>query len=209
MRDDAAFWNAIAPRYAQDPIKDMASYTYTLERTRSFLNFGSRVLEVGCGTGTSALQLSPSVRSIVACDLSEGMISIAREKLLHADAPRNVSFQVAPISSAGVSFGQFDAAVAFNVLHLVPDLDEALTSVAERVRSGGLFISKTPCLGDSSIRLLKPGFKLMRAMGKAPHVSVFTRKTLRQKITSSGFDIVEFGDFPRRPPRHFVVARRS
>lgn len=128
---------------------------------------------------------------------------------MHVDAPKNVTFQVAPISSAGLSFGQFDVAVAFNVLHLVPDLDEALSAIAERVRSGGLFISKTPCLGDSSLRFLKPGFKLMRAVGKAPHVSVFTRHILRRRITSCGFDIVEFGDFPRRPPRHFVVARRS
>jgi len=208
MTADAAFWDQIAEKYARDPIKDMRSFEYTLERTRSFLNAGSRVLEVGCGTGTSALLLARSARRIAACDVSEAMIRIARQKLEVPDAPQNVTFEVAPISREHLPVGTFDVVTAFNVLHLVRDLDEALAAVAGRVRPGGFFISKTPCLADSSFLLLKPVVAMMARMGKAPQVLFLTRRTLQARIRAQGFQLIEVGDFPRRPPRHFIVARR-
>lgn len=208
MTADAAFWDQIAEKYARDPIKDMRSFRYTLERTRSYLNTSSRVLEVGCGTGTSALLLANSARRIAACDASEAMIRIAQRKLQNSDAPRNVTFEVAPLSAAHLPLGTFDVVTAFNVLHLVRDLDEALAAIAQRVRPGGFFISKTACLADSSLLLLKPILPVMERMGKAPHVSFLKRSFLQARIRAQGFRLIEVGDFPRRPPRHFIVARR-
>lgn len=208
MTDEAAFWDGIAQKYARDPIKDMASYEYTLERTRSYLTAGSNVLEVGCGTGTSALLLARSAGRILACDISGAMIEIARTKLRESGAPKNVSFEVAPLSGDHLPHGTFDMVTAFNVLHLLRDLDGALAAIAERVRPGGFFISKTACLADSGFLFLKPVISLMGLVGKAPHVLFLSRKTLQASLRTHGFEIVESGDFPRRPPRHFVVARR-
>ena len=51
MTDAATFWDKIAPKYAKDPINDVASYEYTLGRTLSYLTEDDSVLELGCGTG--------------------------------------------------------------------------------------------------------------------------------------------------------------
>ena len=51
MIEQAKFWDKAATKYAADPIKDMAAYTYTLERTRSYLRDSDTMLEIGCGTG--------------------------------------------------------------------------------------------------------------------------------------------------------------
>ena len=182
MTADAAFWDQIAEKYARDPIKALAADEQTL--------------------------LAHSVESILACDISRAMIEIAEAKLQDVDAPRNIRFEVAPISADHLPADRFDVVLAFNVLHLVPDLDQALAILAERVRPGGLFISKTACLADSSILLLKPLLALMKRAGKSPHVLFFSRKVLQSRFRTNGFEIVESGDFPRRPPRHFVVARR-
>lgn len=59
---EARFWDRIARKYASDPIKDTAGYERTLARTRELLTHTDTVLEIGCGTGTTALKLAPSVQ---------------------------------------------------------------------------------------------------------------------------------------------------
>ena len=48
----------MARKYSRDAIKDMASYEYTLERTRSYLNATDRVLELGAGTSSTRVVIS-------------------------------------------------------------------------------------------------------------------------------------------------------
>jgi len=76
----AQFWDNAAEKYSKDPIADMEGYTYTLERTRSYLSVTDHVLELGCGTGSTALELAGSVAKITASDIAPKMIQIAKEK---------------------------------------------------------------------------------------------------------------------------------
>ena len=84
MIQNATFWDKVAPKYAKSPIADQAAYEYTLDRTRTYLNPKDSVLELGCGTGSTALLLAPDVKQITAIDLSPGMLVIAREKAAKA-----------------------------------------------------------------------------------------------------------------------------
>jgi SAM-dependent methyltransferase len=58
----ARFWDRIARRYAADPIADMPGYEATLQRVQGLLSTEQEVLEIGCGTGTTALLLAPLSR---------------------------------------------------------------------------------------------------------------------------------------------------
>lgn len=208
MSSDARFWDRAAEKYARSPIKDVRSYEYTLERTRSFLPPHASVLEVGCGTGTTALHLAGSAAHILGTDISAAMIAIARQKLADPDAPANLTFEVAALDDDSLPEGPFDAVMAFNTLHLSRNLEAALSALGRRVRPGGLFISKTVCLSDSPYRLLRPVLGLMKLAGKAPHVLFLSRKLLEDRVKAHGFEILETGDFPASPPCHFIVARR-
>jgi ubiquinone/menaquinone biosynthesis C-methylase UbiE len=76
---DARFWDRAARKYAASPIGDMPGYERTLERTRHYLKPTDAAFEFGCGTGTTALNLAPSVARYVATDFAPEMIAIARE----------------------------------------------------------------------------------------------------------------------------------
>ena len=98
------------------------------------------IVGVGMVGGTTAQRLAPSTGRYVATDVSPEMIAIAREKL--AAAPQaNLEFQVADADAP--LFGQacYDAVLAFNLLHLVSDLDAALSSARRALVPGGLLIS--------------------------------------------------------------------
>jgi ubiquinone/menaquinone biosynthesis C-methylase UbiE len=203
---DARFWDKSARKYAAHTIKDMVGYERTLERTGELLSPYDRVLEIGCGTGTSALKLASQVRSILATDLSSEMIGIARTKAAAA-GQSNVSFAVAP---ADTDFSEaFDAVLAFNLLHLVSDRQAVLRQAFVALKPGGYFVSKTPCLSEMNplIRLAVP---LMRAIGQAPQVAFFDADDLEQDIERVGFSVIERGRHgtQRNEPRIFIVARK-
>ncbi|MBV1695510.1 MAG: methyltransferase domain-containing protein [Hyphomicrobiales bacterium] len=205
---DARFWDRIARKYARDPIKDMVGYERTIERTGALLGTGDTVLEIGCGTGTTALRLAPRVARILATDVSSEMITIAREKAVQAGCG-NVEFAVATAAEPTWLDASFDAVLAFNVLHLVPQRRDALARVLRVLKPGGLFISKTACLAEMSV-LIRMAVPLMRAVGKAPYVEVFSGAELEREISAAGFAVEECTRHgsTRRDPRVFIVARK-
>ena len=209
LRDtrDAAFWDRIARKYANDAIKDMAGYERTIERTRTLVQGADAVLEIGCGTGTSALRIAPVVGRMVGTDVAGEMVAIAREKA-GAQACANVDFEVAAADRTAGTAGSFDAVLAFNVLHLVTDRAATLRHARHLLKPGGLFISKTPCLSEMS-PLLRLAVPVAQAFGKAPHVSFFAALDLESEIECAGFTIIEQARHGsgRKDPRIFIVAR--
>ncbi len=205
---DARFWDRTARKYAADPIRDMAGYERTIARTRDWLSASHSVLELGCGTGTSALLLAPSVARIVGSDISEEMIAIARERAAAANCP-NASFEVGPADEPAEADGSCDAVLALNLLHLVTDRQAVLRRVHQALKPGGLFITKTPCLTEMN-PLIRLAIPVMQILGKAPFVSSFTAEKLEGDMVAAGFAIEERGRHGsgKRDPRLFVVARR-
>lgn len=206
MVDSAKFWNKTADRYARSPIGNMESYEKTLERTRAHLSLDDVALEIGCGTGTTALLLAPSVNQFVASDSALRMIEIAREKGA-AEVIGNVRFDHATIFDEKLEPGTFDAVLAFNLLHLLEDAPATLRRANQLLKPGGVFISKTVCLAEKS-RFFGLPIAVMRLLGLAPYVTVLSIAELEGQISTAGFDIVEKCTFPASLPSRFVVARK-
>ena len=185
----ALFWDRIARKYAADPIADMAGYETTLRRVQALLLPWHEVLEIGCGTGTTALRLAPFVKHLRATDVSASMIGIAQEKLAAQPVPR-LNFAVADADAPVAAPGACDVVLAFNVLHLVNDLDQSLAHAVQALRPGGLLISKTPCIAEMNPLISHIAIPLMRAIGKAPHLLSFKGDALRSAITRQGLEIV-------------------
>jgi ubiquinone/menaquinone biosynthesis C-methylase UbiE len=210
IASDARFWDKSSRKYAKSRIADLNGYERTLERTRAYLQPGDSVLELGCGTGTTALRLANGVRSYLATDISGGMIAIAEEKLAVESIPA-LSFRTATAEELVHEESRFDAVLGFNFLHLVRNVPGTLRSIHDLLKPGGLFISKTPCLGDMNplIRLLL--LPAMRAIGKAPHVSSLGAFALEQLIVGAGFDILvrESHASKGKDQRPYIVARKQ
>ncbi|MEL7091847.1 MAG: class I SAM-dependent methyltransferase [Pseudomonadota bacterium] len=208
MTNQAEFWTKTAKSYRRQPISDIGAYHQTLERVRSYLPANARVLELGCGTGGTALELAPYVAHYVASDYSAGMIDEAHLR----DAPDNVSFEVADVYDPTFKSGGFDVILAFNLFHLVEDRAEQFERVHDLLAPGGMFISKSVCLKEPGLGLkfgvLKTLIPVMQMLGKAPNVAYLSMLQLEDEIATAGFRIVETGNYPAKPPNHFVVAKR-
>ena len=222
------FWDKAARKYAAAAIADTPAYEHTLQRVRQRLLATDRVLELGCGTATTALRLASATGHYTATDLSPAMLDFARQKLassppdvqcvLHlllADADADVPAP-APLGDiatpAAPADAGWDVVLAFNLLHLVPDMDHTLAHVARHLRPGGLFICKTPCIAHMNWWVPHVALPVLRLLRFAPPIQVLTEGSLRTAIERSGLtiDCVEHhATSPRgRDWRPFVVARK-
>ncbi|PLW75022.1 class I SAM-dependent methyltransferase [Cohaesibacter celericrescens] len=205
MPTDCEFWNKAADKYAKSSIKDQDSYRRTLDHTRRYLSNTGHVLELGCGTGSTALLLIDAVGHMTATDISTRMIEIAKEKAV-AEEHGNLSFQQIEVFEQQHPDDSFDAVLAFNYLHLVNDLPAELAKIRQRLKAGGVFVSKTACLGRRKW-VFGPLIMVMRWLGKAPFVNLMTDAQLEDAIKSAGFEIVEVTSYPAKKGSRFIVAR--
>ncbi len=196
------FWDRIAKRYAARQIKDVAAYEALLADVAARLKPGDRVLEIGCGTGGTAIRLASHVASYTATDFSAEMIRIARSKL----APATLHFERADAQRA-FDGAPFDAICAFNVLHLVDDLPGLLRQIHFALKPGGLLISKTWCFADLGwkFRLL---FAVLRLIGMFPSTARLTSASLTGAITEAGFVIIDQRIFGTHPQNPYSVAQK-
>ncbi|MBV7542895.1 methyltransferase domain-containing protein [Acidovorax sp. sic0104] len=207
--EKARFWDRIAARYAADPIADLPGYEATLRRVQGLLDARHDVLEIGCGTGSTALRLAPFTRRLLATDISVEMIAIARQRLASQPTPQ-LSFAVADADAPVSGRGTHDVVMAFNMLHLVGHLDQALMQVWHALRPGGLLISKTACLAEMNPLIPHLAVPLMRAIGKAPAVLCFSQTQLQSAMVRQGLEVVcsERHGTRGKDIRAFVVARK-
>jgi ubiquinone/menaquinone biosynthesis C-methylase UbiE len=204
----AKFWDRIADKYSKSPIADEAAYQKKLEVTRGYLRPDMNVLELGCGTGSTAIVHAPHVSHIRAIDVSSKMIEIARGK---ADAQHieNISFEQSTIDGLDVPDETFDAVLGLSILHLLANWQEVVAKVYKMVKPGGIFVTSTPCLGSSlryaPLRLILP---IGRLFGRVPLVKFFTQKNLEDTLTGAGFAI-DYQWVPGPGKAVFIIAKRA
>jgi SAM-dependent methyltransferase len=205
MSSSARFWDRIAKRYARQSIADEDAYQKKLQRTREYFQPDMEVLEIGCGTGSTAIAHAPFVRHIRAIDISANMIDIARGKLVPGKTDK-VSFEQSTIDEYSAPDESLDAVLALSILHLLESRDEAIRKIHRLLKPGGVFVSSTACLGDSMkyIRFIAP---IGHFLGLLPMLKVFTVQELERSIADAGFEI-DYRWQPEKSMAVFIIAKK-
>ncbi len=97
---------------------------------------GSRVLDVGCGTGLAVPWLLEAVGEggrVTALDLAEGMLEVARNK----HGRPNVRYVHGAIEAAPFAGGSFDEALCHNCFLHLADKERALGEIHRVLKPGG------------------------------------------------------------------------
>jgi len=196
---------------------------------------GQRILEFGAGTGDQTLLLARAVGEggrVVATDLSERMLAVARERVAAAGLG-NVEFLAGDAGSLQLEAESFDAAVAGFVLMLVAE-PEGVAAVARRLlSSGGRFVASVWSLPAAVPMLSLPMMTALKVVGGPPPdptapglFALAEPHRLGRVLISAGFDDVaitpftlpvsfpsagEYAEFMREiaPPISQLIAERA
>ena len=207
MTTNTQFWDDVAERYSRKPVANVEAYERKLDITKSRLHPTDVLLDIGCGTGSLALELAPRVAQVHALDYSAEMIRIGKRKAADAGVA-NITFHQSTLEDVTTfQLEQFDGICAYNILHLVDDHVATLQRIFELLKPGGFFISSTVVLGDSWVPY-GPVLAAMRWFGKAPVVRLLGRRALLNDVEQTGFVDVSTPDVGAKKDIAFVVARK-
>jgi ubiquinone/menaquinone biosynthesis C-methylase UbiE len=138
-QDRAAFtYNAAADCFDASPL---SFWDYFGRRTIELasLSSGSRVLDVCCGTGASAVPAAKSVGpngEVVGVDLAGELLKLARTKAVQQRLA-NVQFEVGDMLSLRFPAESFDAVVCVFGIFFVQNMAKAVSELWNRVLPGG------------------------------------------------------------------------
>ena len=205
MDRETAFWNKLADKYSRRPISDEAAYEKKLEVTRKYFQPDMDVLEIGCGTGTTAIAHAPFVGHIRATDLSPRMVEIATDKPTAAGID-NVTFEAVSVDALDVPDASLDVVMAHSILHLLEDKERTIADIHTMLKPGGVFVTSTACIGDMMlpIRLIVPVGRFLRLI---PLVKIFSVAELKHSLENAGFEI----DYEWQPTKNaaaFIICRK-
>jgi ubiquinone/menaquinone biosynthesis C-methylase UbiE len=189
------FWSKVAQRYDRVVDLQIGPATRSLVRQRVATEGGlGRLAEFGCGTGFYTGALADKADTVVATDLSPGMLALAQSRV---DAG-NATFRTEDCQRTSLPDGAFDTAFVGLVIHFT----EPARTVAEMRRilkpGGTLIIVNLDPLALPAIdrvrclaRVLYHGLvgyrlKPPKGFGK----NVIAEKQLRDLLARCGFDVV-------------------
>ena len=138
-QDRAAFtYNAAADTYDASPL---GFWDYFGRRTIELASLasGSRVLDVCCGAGASALPAAEAVGptgNVIGVDLATQLLELARAKAAQRHLG-NIEFEVGDMLSLRFPVASFDAVVCVFGIFFVPDMAKAVSELWNRIRPGG------------------------------------------------------------------------
>jgi ubiquinone/menaquinone biosynthesis C-methylase UbiE len=134
-----------------------------------YIKEGMNVIDIGCGSGFASIGFAGMVGKggkVIAADLQEEMLSIARRNAEKAGVKDRIIFHKCNSGSIGYS-GKFDFALAFFMVHETPDIPGLLNEVYSILKDNGLFFISEPTFyvskeefGRTVGEALKAGFKI-------------------------------------------------
>ena len=162
---------------------------------------GSSVLELGCGPGTDAAQLSAGQRYI-GVDLSGVQLSIAKRRVPHA------MFVLGDFTSMAFRPGSLDGVVAFYAFNHVPqdEVESTLGQIFDWLRPGGRLMS--------SFLTTEADDRVERWLGVPMFFAGFHLGSSERFVREKGFDL-ELSEVRSEVDRqygpsdsHWVIARK-
>lgn len=113
----------------------------------------------------------------------------------------NVRCEQADLYTLRFDPGSFDAVVAANVLHPVPDLPGALEALRKVLRPGCRLVAPTYCHDETALAWV---FSRALAITGFPGHRRFTAQSLRESLESAGFEVMRAETLPGLIPIHYV-----
>ncbi len=120
---------------------------------------GSRVLDMGCGSGWHADWLAQCGYRVVGIDISTDMIRVSLERLgrLYREevlADLDLLFLCADSENLPLSDGMFQGVVMYEMLHHLPEWKKALSEVTRVLQKGGRLVIIDPSVNHYDLETM-------------------------------------------------------
>ncbi len=202
----ASFWDKVARLYDLAELTNRRVNASAVERVAQLVPQGAAVLDCAAGTGKFSLAAARRAASVLATDLSRPMLDRAAAKARRAGLD-HITFAVRDITALEEPDGSFDAVIAANVLHLLPQPEIAVGELWRVTRPGGRLILPTYLQGRTGAAAGEL-IKIYQGVG-FHYEHAFTPETYRAFLEGLGLGAVTLEVMEGRVPEGIAVLERS
>ena len=198
------FWDKAAGLYDLfEMVYNGKVYKGLAMKVAEFIESADDVLECACGTGMISRHIAPKCHSLIATDVSEGMMKQAKK---HCSRFQNVTIQKADIMALEWREGTFDKVVAGNVIHLLDDPHGALAELLRVCKKGGLVIIPTyiNIVDTGKVSLAARALEILGVNFKRE----FNFDSYRQFFADAGFKDVEYHVIEGKMPCAIAIIKK-
>jgi phosphatidylethanolamine/phosphatidyl-N-methylethanolamine N-methyltransferase len=200
---DLLYWERHAAHYDHSLRMLRKPLPRMIELTAEAVRGTQRVLEVAAGTGLVTAALAESAQSVLATDYAPGMVAIVERRMREAGYS-HVHCQQADLYSLPFADASFDIVVAANVLHLVPNLETALSSLGRVLAPSGRLIAPTFCHDETARSWV---LSRILALTGFPSHRRFSARSFRGTLEICGLELLRTETLSGVIPIEYVEAR--
>ena len=199
------FWDRVAGLYDLFEWSNRQVNAAARTRVGELVPAGARVLDCAAGTGEFSLAASKRAGSVLCTDQSEAMLARARKKAARRGLS-NLQFAHRDITALSDPDGSFDAVIAANVLHLLPQPETAVRELWRVTAPGGRLILPTYLQGKAGAAY---GSMIKIYQGVGFHYEhAFTPETYREFLESVKLAPVALEVIPGGVPEGIAVLEK-
>ena len=199
------FWDRWARFYDLTQWTNRRANGAAAARTAELVPAGARVLDCAAGTGLFSLVAAERAGVVLCTDLSEAMLEQAKRKARRRGLT-NLDFARRDLTALPDPDGAFDAVIAANVLHLLPESEEAVRELWRVTAPGGRLLLPTYLQGKTGAAY---GAVIKIYQGVGFHYEhAFTPETYRAFLERLGLGRVTVEVVPGRLPVGLAMLRR-
>lgn len=200
------FWDRVAGLYDLFEWSNRKVNTAARARVGELVPAGARVLDCAAGTGEFSLAAAKRAGSVLCTDQSEAMLARARKKAARRGLS-NLQFAHRDITALSDPDGSFDAVIAANVLHLLPQPEVAVRELWRVAAPGGRLILPTYLQGKAGAAY---GSMIKIYQGVGFHYEhAFTSETYQMMLEGLELAPVTVEVIPGRVPEGIAVLEKS
>ena len=199
------FWDRVAGLYDLFEWSNRQVNAAARTRVGELVPAGARVLDCAAGTGEFSLAVAKRAGSVLCTDQSEAMLARARKKAARRGLS-NLQFARRDITALSDPDGSFDAVIAANVLHLLPQPETAVRELWRVTAPGGRLILPTYLQGKAGAAY---GSMIKIYQGVGFHYEhAFTPETYREFLESVKLAPVALEVIPGGVPEGIAVLEK-
>ena len=186
------YWSKFANTFDEDQkyIVGEAVQQALMERLSRESSLGE-LIEFGCGAGLFTRVLAENASRVMATDLSDEMLAVARTQLKDW---QNVIVEKADCAKTDFPSGKFGSVFMANLIHVIENPSIALQESYRILKDGGLLlIVDYTGYGMKWFEMMKMGIRFFRKWGKPPAYSKgkLSPDELCSLVESAGFKVEE------------------
>jgi ubiquinone/menaquinone biosynthesis C-methylase UbiE len=186
------YWSKFANTFDEDQryiVGGAVQQQAVVERLSGERDLGE-LIELGCGAGFYTKFLAANASHVMATDLSDEMLAVARTQLKDL---QNVTVAKADCGKTNFPDGKFDSAFMANLIHIIENPSTTLQESYRILKDGGLLlIVDFTGYGMKRFEIMKMGIRVLRKWWiPRRYFRNLSPDELRSLVESAGFKVEE------------------